>query len=183
MQKQILQKTKKWPEDWEKHVLNTCKLYFDDKKIEFIDGAMMYSYITHLLQEYETMSLAIQFDIQGKTYEANILRQNSQGQDFPNKMVRTCIVYIEDVKEDNPLPNNKKNNYLFKTNNGFLILYPIASFFCQTGYDCAINIEKIITKDYNNRNDDDDDDDGGNKPIDPFVPSDSLNLDLILSSD
>lgn len=182
MQKQVLQKTKKWPKDWEKHVLNSCKLYFDNKKIEFTDGSMMYSYITHLLQKYETTSLAIQFNIQGKKYEANVIRQNAKGENFPNDMIKTCIIYIENI-EDGPMAfNNKENNFLFKTATGFLILQPIASFFCQTGYECATNIEKIITEDYNNRNNNDDDGEGENEPIDPFIPSDSLNLDPILNS-
>lgn len=182
MQKQILQKTKKWPEDWEKHILNTCKLYFDNKTIEFTDGSTIYSYIAHVLQKYETMSLTIKFNIKGKTYEANVMRQNIKGKDISNNMVRTCIVYIEDVKEDDSQVDDQENHYLFKTNIGYLVLHPIASFYCQTGYDCAINIEKIIIKDYDNRNNND----GGggrNEPIEPFVPSDSLNLDPILSSD
>jgi len=48
--KQIIQKTEKWPKNWEIHLLNTSKLYFEDKELEFRDG---YTYHQHIVSANE----------------------------------------------------------------------------------------------------------------------------------
>jgi len=179
----IIKKVEKWPQDWEQHILNSCSLYFEDKKIDFINGTILSSYITNIYGNspiYEIKYLTIQFDINNKEYEISVTRQNNNGITYNNDSVHSLVTFI---KKDKILSKKDQSLTLhFNIDTEFYVIYPVSSFFSDNGYECATKIEEAITNDYNNRNNKDNgEDDDGDNPIEPFIPTNSNNLEPLLN--
>jgi len=176
-----IKKVETWPQDWEQHILNSCQLYFEDKKIDFIDGTILSSYITDMHGNtpiYEIKYLTIQFDIDNKEYEVSITRQNNKGITYNNNSVHSLVTFI---KKDSIFSKDDKSlKYHFKIDTEFYVMYLVSSFLSNNGYECATKIEEAITNDYNNR-DNEDNEGGEDSPVEPFVPTNSNNLEPLLN--
>jgi hypothetical protein len=171
----IIQKVKKWPKDFEKHILNTVKLYFEDKDIDFVDGGIYSSLITDIYSSIGIKNflsyLKLEFDINGFRYSVNIYNINSK--------INGIISYIEEKNEE--IPEHKiEKTFFFATYINYFIMHFIAQFEVINAYNCILNIEKIIKDDYNNRKGKGDN--GGNEPDIILPPPNSYDLIPTFSS-
>ncbi len=150
MEDYILQKTEKWPKDWDKHFFNTCKLYFEDKIIDFEDGfSTDVTFLQRFFKNWKSINLEAKFKINNFNYLIYMEEENK---------LFGFVVYYYKIKFH--LEFIKKQE---KQKNCFNIIQ---------------QIENIILKDYNDRNKGGGR--GGNKEKNPIKPVNSNNLKPLL---
>ena len=143
----IIQKTEKWPKNWEKHILNTCKFYFEDKNIDFIDGIEYFQINTQDINKI--VKLELYFNINDYKYKVHI---ENYLETYKNGKMVVYIFYYNMIEETK-----------------FNIYYEIAGFSSDNRLDTIKMIELLITSNYNDRNDDwEGENDNETEPISPI---------------
>ena len=147
--------TKKWPNDWDKHILNTVQFYFEDHSIVFENFFYKDSIIPLYDNQFEkslqnNIELFLHFKYNKKYL---VILYNI----FGTGLNGFCYVETTLPNVASTHPNMLKYIALFKTN---------------SPYACCQSIEKIIL-DNENRNDGGDSDDTKTPkiPFDTKVPS------------
>jgi len=182
MKNYILQKTKKWPKNWDIHIINSSKLYFEEKEITFIDGYIHEVAIVSAIKcsisndalgfGCDGVNLNLFFTINNYHYSISLYRNNKKNMIYG-------YVYYETFK---PLDNIFTK--IMITGSSFVnYSYMISGIEGKTSFNIIEQIEKIIKIDYNNRKKDNGN--GGNgenekNPITPNNPVEKLDLEPTL---
>ena len=177
MENYILQKTEKWPKSWDIHIINSSKLYFEDKKIIFIDGyinevaivsAIKCSIDTDALGfGCDGINLNLFFSVNNYHYSISLYRNNKKNAIYG-------YAYYEDFR---PAILDKNIHESVFVNYSYMLL----GIEEKTAFDVIKQIEKIIKTDYNDRKKDNGNEEngGGGSEKDPIVPNNPVeNLDL-----
>ena len=177
---------KTWPQDWEYHILNTCKLYFEDKKINFIDGKIYPINITDIFSsegiKEENSRLQLNFGINTYKYDVNITKKTTKN----NSKIFGFVFYLKKIDENiiNKLGLERwfnNSNIIEDYIDYFILLEFINKFQLENPYDGITKIEKTIINDYENRKNNGENG-GGNEPNPIVPPVDSCDLEPTLSS-
>jgi len=180
MENYILQKKQKWPKSWDIHIINSCKLYFEDKNINFIDGYINEIAIVAALNisnpshpTHGGLNLNIFFATKDNYNYSASLYKNNDNIIYGEVCYETFEPYIPE--ESNTIDCSQFINYT----------YLIAKIKEKTSFDIVKQLEKIIKNDYEDRKKDDNNDgNGGNEedPVEPDDPIDKLDLTPSYSS-
>jgi len=132
-------KVKRWPLDWENHILNVCKLYFIDKEIEFNNALPFYSYLTDIESEggfkLEVNYLLTVFEIDEHEYDVEIQREG-------NFSIKGLVKYVKKIYIDE---EGLEGSYSYKN-------YKLIACISASPFSLLRQIEKVIIKDYDKRN-------------------------------
>ena len=190
--------TKKWPEDWYQHLINTSVLYFENKNIKFERSVIFKSsfsvsplYPKGFKENIQCVQLDFSIkDDEDYDYIATIkLIDIEKGQivadiccledDIDDEEPQYEIINIGNVDYDEDkmiefIKNIEKEMEEFEEEE--LVIIPVGeTIITNNPYDCIVQIEKIIQYDYDNR----EDNDNGNNNGDDDCPLDDHPLDII----
>jgi len=181
MKNYILQKTEKWPKNWDIHIINSCKLYFENKKITFIDGHSNGVAIVSAIKcsinsdalgfGCDGVNLNLFFNNNNYNYSISLYRNNK-------KNVISGYIYYETFV---PFTYDNFDDIFFEvmtTGSSFVNCnYMISEIEEKTSFDIIKQLEKIIKRDYNNRKKDDNGNEGNDEnPVKPKNPVENLDL-------
>jgi len=167
---------KKWPNSWDYHISQYCNFYFHNKDIEYLDKKI-WTEASINKPETKVSVMNLKFRIGDHQYLVNL--KHNDDSHF------SCSVFYR-----KPFKNSSDPTALhISCCNGkdIFLLDDIAS---MGGHNMTINeimefAEQMMWEDYQRRkgnnwdnDDDDDDDDKENDPIEPFSPTEVVELEL-----
>ena len=174
---------KKWPKDWDQHIIQSCQLYFDNKTINFINYIDSYFSITFLPCAAQpcqndtitqVFKLNLEFEYKGKEYIIYLTYKN------PCFSIN-CFYKDYDVEKYlTPFPSINSSimgHFSGYDDFGTYVIKPIAiqSSLAETSYEIIKAIESMILN-HNNNDRDDDNNDNGDEPISPKSPVEGLKI-------
>lgn len=170
---------KKWPQDWDKHIIQTCQLYFENKPINLLEYNEFFQYDAYPNGEaIEYMqALRMEFEYVGRYYVVDL--------DY-KKPCFSINCYYKDydgvervVRDINPaLSISLMDIFSGYDSWGLFVITPIAgqSSFNETPYEMVKVVESIIL---NHNNGNDGGDDFEDEPISPPSPVEELDLNPV----
>lgn len=162
----------KWPNSWDYHIAQYCNFYFCDKDIKYLDKKFWTEAKTDR-SDIKIRSMDLKFQISNHRYLVNI--RHNDGSHF------SCsIFYRKPFKNSNDPTDLHISSLVGKD---IFLLDDIAGI---GGRDMSVSeimefAENAMWDDHQRRNDNDwDNDDGENAPIEPFSPTNVVELELTL---
>jgi hypothetical protein len=167
---------KKWPEDWDTHIIKSCELYFIDKKNNFLNYKEVNECDTNNLLFIKIKSIQLEFEYNGEYYITDMMFFK----DF-----LTTICYYKDynnIDKKIPIPIIPCTEPIFDYDTMGIYTYVlIEEFFSHfnkyTALDCVKKIESIIIDHQKNNDNDDGYNNGGGREKDnnpTLSPSDLI---------
>ena len=167
---------KKWPEDWDKHIVQSCQLYFYNKQINFLDYNLIYHFYARPGRgvDEHIQGVKLELEYNGKYYFVEF--------DYKNPCFSiNCFYKDYDVEKYlTPFPSINSSimgHFSGYDDFGIYIIKLIAgqSSFEETSYEIIKTVENIILN-HNDDDNNDDNNDNNDEPISPKSPVEGLKI-------
>tara|TARA_Y100000310_G_scaffold326019_1_gene390349 strand:- start:5079 stop:5639 length:561 start_codon:yes stop_codon:yes gene_type:complete len=176
---QLNRKTKKWPQDWDMHILNTCEFYFE-KDISFCTGV---AFFTYSVENVKNTEVRLIFQIHSKGYKGKH-NYGASLKYIEKDIIKLDVYYLVknliSIDEISASIRICDGSEIEQAEHSMLLVFPVKSKLIKNPYACAKAIEKIILEDVPQREDGEDDDDNSDEvPTEPFNSDPVFQLDPI----
>tara|TARA_Y100000034_G_C6754115_1_gene335441 strand:+ start:40 stop:609 length:570 start_codon:yes stop_codon:yes gene_type:complete len=170
----IPRKVQEWPFDWDLHILNTCEFYFEDSRLELINGASFCNFLVHSEQNFEELrkelnvsglEVRLLFKINEDIYYSCVLSYAG------NNKVRVTIFTVNYVIDETAkFQDVQYSNIIAPKDSTLFLMYPVAHVQGNSAHFCVRETEKKILEHY---------DDGGGENNDSPDPVDPNSFDFV----